>query len=187
MNWIYDKPEGSHQAPCTNIVTNFVNKFRPNVWTRYDWSVFSSLTRYNQFIFFCCTCLGIDCMNFFMKYILWIPANHNILLIRLFIWAFACIASAKEFFEFISNKHCKRVGPYVWLSCLALGVEFSITFKFGRQMFIEPFPDYVKIMWGIIFSLLLMGGLYAYSNGCKNDTKKEKFDPQDPKIDVELV
>lgn len=132
MNWIYDKPQTSSQiAPCTNRMITLANKFRPNVWTKHDWSVFKSLTRYNQFLFYCFICLGIDCMNFFLKYILWIPANHNILMFRLFIWGFTCIAASKEYYEFISNKHCKRVGPFVWLLSFCMGVEFSIAFKFG--------------------------------------------------------
>jgi len=186
LNWIYEKPDGVQPPACSNMVNTLMNKFKPNVWTRYDWSVFSSLTRYNQFLFFCFVCLGIDCMNFFLKFILWVPANHNLVLFRVFIWAFGCIASAKEYFEFISNKHCKRGGPYVWLPVLALGVEFSITFKFGREMFVEPFPWYVKVMWTILGTLLLAGGVYAYSNGCKQ-IKRERHDPQDPRIDIEPV
>ncbi len=106
-------------------------KFKPNVWTKYDWSVFSNLTRFNQFLFYCFLCLGIDCMNFFLKYILWIPASHNLLLARLCVWAVICIPASKEFYEFISNKHCKRVGAFVWMMCFNLGVEFSISIKFG--------------------------------------------------------
>ena len=141
LNWVYEKPESStHQAPCSNKMQTFMNKFKPNVWAKYDWSVFSSMKRYNQFLFFCFFTLGIDSMHFFIKYILWIPANHKILLIRVLMWATVCVAAAKEYYEFISNKHCKRVGPFVWLCCLTLGVEMSITLKFGLDLFTAPFP-----------------------------------------------
>lgn len=96
-------------------------------------------------------------MNFFLKYILWIPANHNILAVRVFMWGFGTIASAKEYYEFISNKNCKRLGPYLWVPFLTLGVEFSIAIKFGSSMFSEPFPWYVVLMWTIIFGFLLLG------------------------------
>jgi hypothetical protein len=55
----------------------------------------------------------------------------------------------------------------VWLSCLCLGVELSIAFKFGQQMFTTPFPWYVQLMWAIIGTLIAIGALYAYSNGNK--------------------
>jgi hypothetical protein len=60
-------------------------------------------------------------MNFFLKFILWVPADHKILGVCVFIWAFGSIAFAKENYEFISNKYCKRVGPYVWVNSIALG------------------------------------------------------------------
>ena len=116
---------------CTSKVQVFVDKFKPNVWTRYDWSMFKSPKRFNQILFFCLLSLGIDCMNFFLKFILWIPPNHNVLAVRVFMWGFGCVASAKEYYEFISNKNCKRLGPFVWVPCFALGVEFSIAIKFG--------------------------------------------------------
>ena len=96
-------------------------------------------------------------MNFFLKYILWFPADHKILAVRVFMWGFGCIAAAKEYYEFISNKNCKRLGPYVWVPSLAIGVELSIVIKFGSSMFSTPFPWYVVLMWTIIFGLILVG------------------------------
>jgi Phosphatidyl serine synthase len=142
LHWIYTKPH-EQLAPCKSKVQTLINKFKPNVWTRYDWSIFGSVKRYNQILFFCVFCLGIDCMNFFLKFILWVPADHKILAVRVFMWAFGSIACAKEYYEFISNKYCKRVGPYVWVNSLSLGVELSIVIKFGSTMFTSPFPWYV--------------------------------------------
>jgi phosphatidylserine synthase 2 len=149
------------------------------VWTRYDWSVFKNLNRYNQVLFFCFFTLGVDCMNFFLKYILWIPANHNILPCRLFLWAFSSIACAKEYYEFITNRNCKRVGPFIWMASLALGVEFSIAIKFGSTMFVEPFPWYVKAMWTVIGSLLTAGQIYSFINQMKSRKTESIQKPYD--------
>ena len=132
-------------------------------------------------------------MNFFLKFILWVPANHKILSIRLFIWAFTSLAASKEYYEFISNKHCKRVGPFFWVGSFCLGVEFSIAFKFGYSMFTAPFPWYVQIMWAILGCLILLGGIYAYTNEKFNkkyekiEEDKRPYDPQEPSIDIELI
>ena len=187
MHWIYEKPVTTPQ-PCTNKLQTFANTFKPTVWTTYDWSVFASLKRYNQNLFFCFFCLGIDCSHFFLKYILWIPANHKILLIRVFMWAFVCIAAAKEYYEFISNCHCKRVGPFVWLCCLALGIELSVVFKFGYDMFTAPFPSYVIAMWIGISGLVIAGQVYSYMNQrARKEDRVQAFDPQEPAIDIEPV
>lgn len=140
LSWIYTKPQLALVAPCQSKVKTFVRKFKPNVWTKHDWSVFESPKRYFQVLLFCFFGVGVDVMNFFLKYILWIPANHKILMVRLFIWAFGSIATAKEYYEFITNKNCKRVGPWVWLSSFALAIELSIAVKFGMPMFTQPFP-----------------------------------------------
>ena len=165
------------------------------MWTRYNWSIFGSTKRYSQILFFCAFCLGIDCMNFFLKYILWVPADHKILGVRVFMWAFGSIACAKEYYEFISNKYCKRVGPYVWVNSLALGVEFSIVVKFESTMFTAPFPWYVQVMWACISVLVLIGYGIAFINETSKKgksvdviTQSEKaFDPQEPTIDIEPI
>jgi hypothetical protein len=130
-------------------------------------------------------------MNFFLKYILWVPASHNILAVRVFMWAFGSIACAKEYYEFISNKYCKRVGPYVWINSLALGVELSIVIKFGSTMFTAPFPWYVQVMWASISLLILIGYGIAFINQksekIASDKKEGKYDPQEPAIDIEPI
>ncbi len=193
LHWIYTKPE--IMPPCKSKMQTLVNKFKPNVWTRYDWSIFGSVKRYNQILFFCVFCLGIDCMNFFLKFILWVPADHKILAVRVFMWAFGSIACAKEYYEFISNKYCKRVGPFVWVNSLALGVEVSIVFKFGSSMFTAPFPWYVIAIWATISVIVLIGYGIAFINETSKKSKEvevitqseKAFDPQDPDIDIEPV
>ena len=195
LHWIYNKPE-EQEAACKSKVQTLINKFKPNVWTRYNWSIFGSVKRFNQISFFCAFCLCIDCMNFFLKYILWVPADHKILMIRVAMWAFGSIACAKEYYEFISNKYCKRVGPYVWVNSIALGVEFSIVIKFGSTMFKEPFPWYVQMIWAFISVLILIGyGIAFFNERSKKSTstvdaiaqKETAFDPQEPEIDIEPI
>jgi phosphatidylserine synthase 2 len=108
--------------------------------------------------------LAVDCNNFFLKYILWVPPEHKILSTRVAIWAFSAIAATKEFYEFASNPYCKRVGPFIWLTTFTLLIESSIVFKFGATMFTAPFPWYVQLMWSVIGALLFAGGVFAYSN-----------------------
>ena len=106
-------------------------------------------------------------------------------------WAFGSIASAKEYYEFISNKNCKRVGPYVWVPSLAIGVEVSIVIKFGSSMFTTPFPWYVIVMWTAIFGMILIGqgiALYNQINRKKNQVEESQgYNLQDPAIDIEPV
>jgi phosphatidylserine synthase 2 len=90
--------------PFQSPVKTFVEKFKPNVWTRYNWGVFNSLTSYGAVLFYCFFVLAVDCNNFFLKFILWVPPDHKVLSVRLAIWAFSAIAATKEYYEFITNK-----------------------------------------------------------------------------------
>lgn len=103
LNWIYTKPSITQNPSQQSKLTVFIEKFKPNVWTRYNWDSFSNLNRYFAIIFYCSFVLAVDCNNFFLKFIMWVPPDHKILSVRLCIWAFSAIAATKEFYEFITN------------------------------------------------------------------------------------
>lgn len=116
---------------------------------------------------------------------MWVPPDHDILKVRLAVWAFSGIAATKEYYEYIQNKHCKRIGPFIWLAGFTLLAEFSIIVKFGMSMFTAPFPNYVIAIWTVLGSGIVLGGVYAYSNGL--NLKEESENLADPSIDIELI
>ena len=179
MHWIYTKPEDLIDPHCNSKLRTLAEKFKPNVWTRYNWGVFSNLRNYGAVVFYCFFVLAVDCNNFFLKYIIWVPPEHTILKVRLAIWAISAIASTKEFYEFITNRYCKRIGPFMWLTCFTLLIEFSIMIKFGRVIFHEPFPWYVKLIWGLLGQCMILGGIYAYRNQLVDGVRGEEkaYDP----------
>lgn len=134
------------------------------MWSKYDWGFFSSLKNYVAVLFYCFFVVGVDCGNFFLKYLLWVPPDHKLVFVRLWIWAFSAIASTREFYEYSTNKYCYRIGPFVWLTTFTLALEISITAKFGSHIFTAPFPWYVKLIWSVLGLLIFTGGIYAYSN-----------------------
>ncbi len=51
-------------------------------------------------------------------------------------------------------------------------------------MFHNPFPGYVKVMWVVIVTLLLAGGIMSYIRG-KKIKEKEHFNPYNPEVEIE--
>ena len=94
--------------------------------------------------------LVIDCNNFFMKFVLWVPAEHDMLKYRVALWGFAALAASKEWYEFCSNDFCHRLGPFAWMAFYTATIEVSIVIKNSYDMFYEPFPMYVKLIWTVI-------------------------------------
>lgn len=167
LHWIYTKPENWGPNPEHSKLKVLVEKFKPNVWQTYNWGVFNNFRNYAAVVFYCVFILVIDCNNFFLKFILWVPPDHKILSVRVAVWAFAGIAATKEFYEFFYNKYCKRVGPFIWLASFTLCIELSIGIKFGATMFHKPFPWYVQLMWVILGTLIILGGVIADINELK--------------------
>ena len=127
--------------------------------------MFDSLKRYLQVMFYIFFVLSVDAMNFFMKFVLWVGAESDLLKARVAIWGFSAIVASKEFYEYIEDPNCHRVGPFLWLTMYTLAIEYSIWFKFSRGLFDEPFPWYVIVINVVYFGTAILGGVYAYCNG----------------------
>jgi phosphatidylserine synthase 2 len=80
---------------------------------------------------FVVTCLLIDCNNFFLKALLWVPPEHDILAVRVIMWGWVAIATSKEWYEYVSNPNCRRLGPFAWLTFYTSLIELSAVIKFA--------------------------------------------------------
>ena len=123
---------------------------KPDMLEYYEWSGLKDLNRLAGITAFVLVCLACDCNNFFLKYILWVPPDHDLLKFRVTMIGLCAIPTSKEWYEFISNEHCHRLGPFAWCMIFLSMVETLTVIKFSRSMFVEPFPMYVKVMWSIL-------------------------------------
>ena len=133
--------------------------------------------------------LLIDCNNFFLKYVLWVPAEHDILKYRVFFWGLWSLATSKEWYEFISNPFCHRLGPFAWLTFYTCGVETFTVIKCSEGQFTEPFPWYVKVIWACIVVLMIWLISIAYLNQkrqeeAKSSTQDKSVNPYNPDLDI---
>ncbi len=132
--------------------------FTPNEVDVYEWEIFTSSYRYFTILWLIGTVIGCDLSHFFLKSVLWLPITHKILAFRIFLWGFMCIIALREFYDYITDKNCKGLGPFVWLTQLILFVEWCIIIKFRENLMDTPFPDPIYYFWiTIIFILCLIG------------------------------
>jgi phosphatidylserine synthase 2 len=135
INWIYQKPKTKSNACADKSqFLNVINKFKPDVLTTYDWKTFASLKRYCAVIFYIFFISSVDALNFLMKFVLYVPHTSDVLKGRVAIWGFTAIITSKEFFEYLDDPNCKRVGPFYWLSVYTLAIEYGIWFKFSQDI-----------------------------------------------------
>ena len=139
-----------------------MKKFKPAALEQYEWSGLQSVERYLGLTFFVIICLLIDCNNFFYKFLVWVPPEHQLLQFRIVLWGFAAIATSKEWYEYVSNQNCHRLGPFAWMTIYVSLIELSSVIKFKTNEFTEPFPLWILIGWSIIGVIFLIGLFIAY-------------------------
>jgi len=154
----------------------------PSVFEQYEWSGLSSTVRYLGASVFIVVNLMVDCNNFFYKYVIWLPADHMLLKIRIFLWGFCAVATGKEWYEYVSNPNSNRLGPFAWLTFYVSLVELSGVVKFRGTSFDAPLPMWVYCMWSVIAALWLLGFYIAFRNGSKQ--QKIHFDPYNPQVEI---
>ena len=167
INWIYKKPKPHKGIKCLdegNPILKTLSKFKPEVYYKYDWAIFKSLKRYSQVWFYIWFVLSVDVLNFFLRFTLWVPAESDILKARVCVWAFTAIVCTKEYFIYIDDPNCLEVGPFLWLGCYTVFIEYSIWFKHIYHEGHVPFPMGVKLMASIYFAVVILGGIYSYQN-----------------------
>ena len=76
--------------------------------------------------------LMIDCNNFFLKFVLWVPPEHKLLMFRVAMWGLCSLATSKEWFEYSQNDYCHRLGPFAWMTVFTCGIEFMIVWKMSK-------------------------------------------------------
>jgi len=177
-------------SPLKNSL-RFFRYFTPNYFVKHDWKIFTSFKRFYSFLWFIFFMNMVDLSHFFGKFVFWIPPTHSILFIRVNLWAFLAMISVREYYEYISNKSCKRLGPFVWISHLILFIEWSMIYKFSDGIFTEEFPRYVIYFWLLVFiiistitiNLIIKDILQIL--GKQNETIDKKINLLDPVIDIE--
>lgn len=130
-----------------NTEKQLMKYFTPTEVVIYEWDVFSSSWRFFTVLWFVATVCFVDLSHFFLKTLLWLPITHWTLAFRIFLWGFMCIMASREYYEYVTNPACKRLGHFIWLSQVILFTEWMIIIKFGDGIFTAPFPDTVVYCW----------------------------------------
>ena len=164
--------------------------FQPNIWVKHDWNIFSSAKRFLAVLWYIIFINLVDLSHFFLKYILYLPPTHDILHVRIYVWAFLAMITTREYYEYLSNNNFKRLGHFIWISHLILLSEWLIIFKFSTGIFTAPFPIYIKYIWIFIFILLVfvISLLILKDLTCeKKSGRVEEISHLEKEVDVEYI
>ena len=189
LNWIYVKQKADERYLYSewSTITRAFTKLKPEFLMKHNWEIFKSLKRFYGVLFYWVIVNWVDLDNFFMKRILNIAPEHNILKWRLFIWCPLALAGSEEYLEYLSNKYSKRVRPHMWIILLLLSLEVSFIFKHHEIFSHNPFPFHVKIIWLSIIGIIIATSIWiVYKNRGKKDDDIP-WNPYNPPIDIKEV
>jgi len=143
----------------------------------YDWEILTNWKRMLYVIFMMFVISVIELNAFFLKFILYLPPPHPINISRLFIWWGIGLPGVREYYHWITDKNCKRLGPMAWLCCAVVFCEILICFKFGGGMFPIEHPKEVVYPWATFIGLFTLWFIwyYGYYNRGRKSTQKNQF------------
>ncbi|CAG9311239.1 unnamed protein product [Blepharisma stoltei] len=158
-----------------SALSRTASQLTPHSWLSFNWEMFGSCKNFITTIWLVIFVSATDLSNFYLKFILWIPADHWILVIRVFFVAFYAMVSIEEYFEYVSSGFRLRLGTNSWLAHMTVFTEWMIILKHSQGMFVEPMPYWLQIAWTGIGCFVVSSALCLfYSDISKKNSDKVK-------------
>ena len=143
-------------------LTRSAQQFTPYSWLRYKWEMFSSCKMFISTIWYIAFVNLVDLSNFYLKYLLWMPSNHWILLIRVLFWAMQAIIATREYYEYVDSGFTKILGSHCWLAHLLVFLEWAFIVKNSAGLFTEPMPEWLQYTWTSIAASVISISFYLF-------------------------
>lgn len=106
--------------------------------------------------------LGAEMNTFYLKALLWIPADHYLNIIRLVLYILMGTVAIREGYSYFSDKTCKSFGYQLWTCIAIICVEMMICVKYAKNEFHNTMPRSIKIFWMGVFSFIAIFPVYRY-------------------------
>ncbi|KAI6658523.1 Phosphatidylserine synthase 2-like [Oopsacas minuta] len=151
-----------------------IGQFMPYSWTSFHWGYMESL--YRWLVIWCIVLfwMVMELNTFYLKAILWVPANHILNFYRVTLYALIGSVSIREMHDYLDDK-TNIFGRQAWITVFLIIVEVLIEIKFGEEIYSVPWPRWVVIVIvGSLIAWCLYTIFYFYSLAKIHSTKKSK-------------
>ena len=142
-------------------------QFTPRSWTVVQWEIFSSFRRLGSVALIIAAITLVELNAFVLKAVLWIPSSNWLNLARLALWVAMGAPALREYYQFIADPTCKKLGTQAWVACACMLVETAISIKFGAVYFADVdvlVPTNVMALWAYAILAFLIFYAYIYSS-----------------------
>ncbi|KAJ3209615.1 hypothetical protein HK099_008472, partial [Clydaea vesicula] len=139
-----------------------IQQFTPHHWTKFEWGTTKTLKNFLAVLGLLYLMLQFEVNGFYLKYLLYIPVEHPINVVRLTFFFFVALPAVREGYQYLTDKECKRFGMHAWLAAANVLTELIVCIKFGQGEFNEPTPRHVLIGWGIGLTLFAIYTIWRF-------------------------
>ncbi|KAL4218103.1 Phosphatidylserine synthase 2 [Mactra antiquata] len=188
----------------TGKIRRAVLQFTPATWTHVRWldpnSGYMRFVAVTMLIFIWQLA---ELNTFFLKHIFEIPPPHQLNWIRLALISSVSAPTIRQFYVYVTDTRCKRVGTQCWMFCAITFTEAIICLKFGRELFQQTEMTYV-FSWLIIqmvssclcvylcvvYARRCWKGIHTIVRTCKifeDTTDKCEYESSEPSTPVKQV
>ncbi|KRY50325.1 Phosphatidylserine synthase 1, partial [Trichinella britovi] len=75
--------------------------------------------------------------TFFIKHIFAIDTSHPLVIFRLFLIALIVAPTIRQYYKYVTDPNCTRVGTQLWVFCAITLTEAILCIKFSRELFAQ--------------------------------------------------
>lgn len=115
--------------------------------------------------------------TFFLKQIFEVPPSHQINVWRLVLISLISAPSIRQFYVYVTDTQCRRVGTQCWIFIIVTFTEAIICVKFGLELFKKTEVSYIVMWLSIQFvgSILCVYLCAVYARNWKWTTLEDGF------------
>lgn len=124
-------------------------QFTPSSWTKVNWDPTASFKRFVSIYLLVIVILIMELNTFFLKHIFFVPTNNILVLTRLGFWILVGAPALRQFYIYVTDSTCKRLGTQCWVATAIILTELIICIKHGRGQFPTSSPASTTILFSI--------------------------------------
>lgn len=139
-----------HIKGTKNKLKRAVLQFTPQEWGKIRWLDPSCTYMRTLAIFLLLLLFQISELNtFLLKHVLHVPTDHYLVTLRLAVIGLTGSPSLRQYYVYITDKSCKRLGTQAWLFLSIMVTELLLSIKFGMRMLPRPTVLYIVAWLGL--------------------------------------
>ncbi|XP_042638047.1 phosphatidylserine synthase 2 [Orycteropus afer afer] len=138
-------------------------QFTPYSWVRFEWKPASNLRRWLAVCGIILVFLLAELNTFYLKFVLWMPPEHYLVLLRLVFFVNVGGVAMREIYDFMDDPRVhKKLGQQAWLVAAITATELLIVVKYDPHTLTLSLPFYISQCWTLGSVLVLTWTVWRF-------------------------